>query len=102
MAKQQGLEFEGEVLEVLPAGNFRVRPDGMDVVILCKKSGKMAMNKISLIEWDRVKIEVSPYDMKFGRITFRLQWYSKSTVQAKEPAPADQEPLTEEVPENIN
>ncbi len=50
MVKQQGLEFEGEVLEVLPAGNFRVRPDGMDVVILCKKSGKMDMNKISLIE----------------------------------------------------
>lgn len=102
MAKQQGLEFEGEVLEVLPAGNYRVRPDGMDVVILCKKSGKMAMNKISLIEWDRVKIEVSPYDMKFGRITFRLQWYSKGVSLINEPAPADQQALATETPEDIN
>jgi len=72
MAKQSNkLELDGEIVEVLPAGKFKVRLDEMDTVIICYKSGKMKMSHISVIEGDKVKVEVSPYDVSQGRIVYR-------------------------------
>jgi translation initiation factor IF-1 len=65
------LEMEGEVTELMPAGTFRVVfPNGHE--ILAHLSGKMRMNKIRLSVGDRVKVQISPYDLTKGRITFRL------------------------------
>ncbi|HET6623089.1 MAG TPA: translation initiation factor IF-1 [Gaiellaceae bacterium] len=68
--KEEKIEVEGEVVEALPSLMFRVRVDsGQDV--LAKISGKMRKNYIRLLPGDRVKLELSPYDLTRGRITFR-------------------------------
>ena len=65
------IETEGEVLELLPSATFRVQlQSGHEV--LCHLSGKMRMNKIRLLPGDRAKVEISPYDLGKGRITYRL------------------------------
>ena len=65
------LEMDGEVTELMPAGTFRVVfANGHE--ILAHLSGKMRMNKIRLSVGDRVKVQISPYDLTKGRITFRL------------------------------
>ncbi len=65
------LEMEGEVVELMPAGTFRVvLPSGNEV--LAHLSGKMRMNKIRLAPGDRVRLEISPYDLTKARITYRL------------------------------
>lgn len=64
------LELEGEILELLPSASCRVKLDN-DHVILAYLSGKMRMNKIRLLPGDRVKIEVSPYDLTRGRVVYR-------------------------------
>lgn len=67
---QQKIEAEGEVLENLPNTLFRVKlNDGR--VILCYLSGKMRINYIKIMRGDKVKVEMSPYDDKRGRIVFR-------------------------------
>jgi len=71
MAKQSKLELDGAIVEVLPAGKFKVKLEDMDAIILCYKSGKMKVSHISVITWDLVKVEVSPYDMSQWRITYR-------------------------------
>jgi translation initiation factor IF-1 len=65
------LETVGEVLELKPGATFIVRLENGHE-ILCHLSGKMRMNKIKLLPGDRVKIEMSPYDLTKGRITYRL------------------------------
>lgn len=65
------LETVGEVLELKPGATFVVRLENGHE-ILCHLSGKMRMNKIKLLPGDRVKIEMSPYDLTKGRITYRL------------------------------
>ncbi len=65
------LEIQGEVLELLPAGTFKIALESGHE-ILCHLSGKMRMNKIRLLPGDRVKVEMSPYDLTKGRITYRL------------------------------
>jgi translation initiation factor IF-1 len=65
------IEMEGEVLEMMPAATFRVTMDSGHE-ILAHLSGKMRMNKIRLAVGDRVKVQISPYDLTKGRITFRL------------------------------
>jgi translation initiation factor IF-1 len=68
--KEEKIEAEGEVVESLPSLMFRVRLDsGHDV--LAKISGKMRKNYIRILPGDRVKLELSPYDLTRGRITFR-------------------------------
>jgi len=68
--KEEKIEVEGEVVEALPSLMFRVRVDsGQDV--LAKISGRMRKNYIRLLPGDRVKLELSPYDLTRGRITFR-------------------------------
>jgi translation initiation factor IF-1 len=68
--KEEKIEVEGEVVEALPSTMFRVRVDGGHDV-LAKISGKMRKNYIRILPGDRVKVELSPYDLSRGRITFR-------------------------------
>jgi len=64
------LEVEGEVFELLPAAMFKVRLDNGHEV-LAHLSGKMRMFKIRLLPGDRVKLEMTPYDLSKGRIVYR-------------------------------
>jgi translation initiation factor IF-1 len=70
--KDEKIEVEGEVVEALPSTMFRVELDGGQQV-LAKISGKMRRHYIRLLPGDRVKVELSPYDLTRGRITFRLK-----------------------------
>ena len=65
------LEMEGEVVELMPSTTFKVLLDNGHEV-LAHLSGKMRMNKIKLLLGDRVKVEMSPYDLSRGRIVYRL------------------------------
>ena len=70
MAKEELIEFEGIVDEVLPEGRFRVILDnGKDV--LAYTGGKMRKNRIRTLKGDRVTVEMSPYDLDRARMTFR-------------------------------
>ena len=72
MAKEEGIEIEGVVLEPLPNAMFRVElANGHKV--LAHISGKMRMHFIKILPGDRVKVELSPYDLSRGRITFRAK-----------------------------
>ena len=70
MAKEELLEFDGTVTEVLPDGNYRVTLDN-EHQILAYMSGKMRKFRIRTGVGDRVIVEVSPYDLDRGRINFR-------------------------------
>jgi translation initiation factor IF-1 len=70
VAKEDLLEFDGVVTEVLPDGNYRVKLDN-DHVLLAYMSGKMRKFRIRTGVGDRVIVEVSPYDLDRGRINFR-------------------------------
>jgi translation initiation factor IF-1 len=73
MAKQENLSFTGEVIEELGNSMFRVKLDNMEVpAILCTISGKIRKNFIKIVAGDKVRLEVSPYDLTRGRITTRL------------------------------
>lgn len=63
--------MQGEVLELMPSAAFRVGIAGGHEV-LAHLSGKMRMNKIRLLPGDKVKLQISPYDLTKGRITYRL------------------------------
>lgn len=65
------IELKGEVVELMPAATFKVQLENGHE-ILAHLSGKMRMNKIRLLPGDRVKIQMSPYDLSKGRIIFRL------------------------------
>ena len=70
MAKEEAIEFEGTVTEVLPNATFRVLvSNGHDV--LATMAGRMRRHRIRVLAGDRVTLEVSPYDLTRGRITFR-------------------------------
>ena len=64
------IEVQGEVIELMPAANFRVQLDSGHE-ILAHLSGKMRMNRIRILPGDKVRLEMSPYDLKKGRITYR-------------------------------
>jgi translation initiation factor IF-1 len=70
MAKEEKIEVEGTILEALPNAMFRVEMDGGHK-ILAHISGKMRMHYIKILPGDKVKVELSPYDLTRGRITFR-------------------------------
>ena len=70
MAKEELLEFDGVVTEVLPDGNYRVKLDN-EHEVLAYMSGKMRKFRIRTGVGDRVVIEMSPYDLDRGRINFR-------------------------------
>tara|TARA_B110001454_G_C12429322_1_gene312834 strand:- start:190 stop:420 length:231 start_codon:yes stop_codon:yes gene_type:complete len=74
MAKEEPLKFEGKVITILPGDRFNVKLDiesQNEVMVLCTLSGKMRKNSIKVILYDKVSIEMTPYDMTKGRITFR-------------------------------
>ena len=70
--KEEAIEFEGEVVEALPNTMFKVRLDN-DHQVLAHISGKMRMHYIRILPGDRVKVELSPYDLTRGRITYRFK-----------------------------
>jgi translation initiation factor IF-1 len=70
MSKQDVIEMTGVVEEPLPAGMFKVTLESGQTII-AHLSGKMRLNKIRLAVSDRVKVEMTPYDLTKGRITFR-------------------------------
>ena len=70
MAKEDLIEFTGVVAELLPNAMFRVKLDN-DHVILAYAAGKMKKHRIRTLEGDRVTVEMSPYDLGRGRISFR-------------------------------
>ena len=72
MAKEEAITVEAKVLEALPNAMFRVELDNGHK-ILAHISGKMRMHYIKILPGDRVRIEMSPYDLTKGRITFRYQ-----------------------------
>ncbi len=72
MDKEQAIEVEGTVLEPLPNAMFRVELKNGHKV-LAHISGKMRMNYIRILPGDKVKIEMSPYDLTRGRITYRFK-----------------------------
>ena len=65
------IEVQGEVLELMPAATFKVSLENGHE-IFAHLSGKMRMNKIRLLPGDRVKLQISPYDLSKGRITYRM------------------------------
>ena len=72
MAKDDLIELTGSVEEVLPGNMFRVRVENMHNPLLCYMGGKLKQNKIRIILGDSVRLEVSPYDLTKGRVTYRL------------------------------
>ncbi|MDA3899006.1 MAG: translation initiation factor IF-1 [Spirochaetes bacterium] len=70
MAKEEPIEIEGIVVETLPNAMFRVKLEN-DHVVLAHISGKMRMHYIRILPGDKVTVELSPYDLTRGRITYR-------------------------------
>ena len=72
MAKEEMLEFNGTVTELLPNAMFRVKLEN-NHEILAHTSGQLRKNRIRVLTGDKVLVEVTPYDLTKGRITFRLK-----------------------------
>ena len=70
MPKEGSIEFQGVVLELLPNAMFKVKLEN-DHEILAHSSGKMRKNRIRVLAGDKVTVEMTPYDLTKGRITFR-------------------------------
>ena len=79
--KEEKIEAEGEVIEALPSTMFRVQLDGGHDV-LAKITGKMRKHYIRILPGDKVKVELSPYDLTRGRITYRHRDESPTFSQA--------------------
>jgi translation initiation factor IF-1 len=86
MAKEEMLEFDGTVTEVLPDGNFRVKLDN-DHEVLAYTAGKMRKFRIRTGVGDRVIVEMSPYDLQRGRISFRHRGESAPPPGAQQRRP---------------
>lgn len=72
MPKEELVETEGKIIEALPNAMFKVELENGHIV-LAHVSGKMRMNFIRILPGDKVKLELSPYDLSRGRITFRVK-----------------------------
>jgi len=70
MSKEEKIEVSGKILEALPNATFKVEIEGGHV-ILAHICGKMRMHYIKILPGDKVKVELSPYDLTRGRITYR-------------------------------
>jgi translation initiation factor IF-1 len=72
MAKEEKIQVEGEVIDALPNAMFRVRLEtASKPEIVAHISGKMRMNYIRILPGDKVTVDISPYDLTKGRITYR-------------------------------
>ncbi|MCI5839943.1 MAG: translation initiation factor IF-1 [Peptoniphilaceae bacterium] len=70
MSKNDAIEVQGEVIDAMPNANFKVKLDN-GAVINARISGKLRMNYIRILPGDKVTVELSPYDLTQGRITWR-------------------------------
>lgn len=70
--KEDLIEMTGRVNDVLPGNMYKVQVDDTSHELICYLGGKLKQHKIRIITGDRVKIEVSPYDLNKGRVTYRL------------------------------
>ena len=73
MSKEDAIEFQGVVSELLPNAMFKVKLDN-DHEVIAHTSGKMRKNRIRVLAGDRVTVELTPYDLTKGRITFRSKF----------------------------
>jgi len=73
MSKKDFIEVDGTVKQILPGGTFTVELDEPKIEIIGFLSGKMRQNHIRVLAGDRVKMELSPYDLTKGRITYRFK-----------------------------
>ena len=73
MSKADVIEVEGKVVEKLPNAMFRVKLENGGHIVLATISGKMSMNFIRILPGDKVTIELTPYDLEHGRITYRYK-----------------------------
>ena len=72
MSKKDVIEMEGEITEALPNAVFRVKVE-TGQTILAHVSGKIRKNFIRILPGDKVRVEISPYDLSRGRITYRMR-----------------------------
>jgi len=72
MAKEDNIEVEGTIVEALPNARFKVELENGQV-IMAYVSGKMRIHYIKILPGDRVLVEMSPYDLSKGRITYRYK-----------------------------
>lgn len=72
MAKEESIEMQGTILETLPNTMFRVQLDNGHIV-MAHISGKMRKNYIRILTCDKVTVQITPYDLTKGRITFRAR-----------------------------
>jgi translation initiation factor IF-1 len=72
MPKEESIEFPGVVTELLPNANFRVKLEN-DVEIIAHTAGRMRKNRIRVLAGDKVLVEMTPYDLTKGRITYRFK-----------------------------
>jgi translation initiation factor IF-1 len=86
LAKEDLIEFDGVVTELLPDARFRVKLDNGHET-LAYTSGKMKKNRIRILAGDRVTVEMTPYDLTKGRINFRHKDERAATVPAARPRP---------------
>jgi len=71
LSKEEVLEYEGKVVELLPQANFKILLDnGHEIKAVI--SGKLRKNRIRILTGDRVKVSISPYDLTRGRVTYRI------------------------------
>lgn len=86
MSKQDVIELVGMVEETFPNAMFRVRilsDPAKNHELLCHLAGRMRVNRVRILPGDRVKVEMTPYDLKKGRIVYR---FSPDSTQASPPA----------------
>lgn len=73
MPKEETLEFDGVVTKLLPNATFRVQLDDNDHELIAHTAGKMRKNRIRVLAGDRVRVEMTPYDLTKGRIVYRFK-----------------------------
>ena len=84
MAKEEPLEVEGVIDEILPGGQFRVRIEN-DLMVLVYTAGKMRKHRIRSMVGDRVTVEMTPYDLTRGRLIFRHRGDAAAPGAAESP-----------------
>ena len=97
MAKEENIEMEGTVIETLPKTTFRVELDNGHVM-MAYISGRMRKNYIRILTGDRVTVQMTPYDLSRGRITFRNKG-GKKPADVPQEAPAETDGDTDAAPE---
>ena len=90
MAKEELIEFEGLVTEILPDARYRVQLDTGHTIV-AYTAGKMKKNRIKTLAGDRVTVEMSPYDLEKGRLVFRHKDERASAATAARRPPARQQ-----------